>query len=518
MICGCGLRSNDTRHARAFHSDSITLYAFLFLPVRGKRNSLAPAIDSGPMTTPPVTAQLHPLLTRNLARMGYAQPRPIQAAAQQPILAGRDLIGLAATGTGKTAAFVAPILHQLLSARPGGEPKSRRDKRPVRPAERLRALVMCPTRELTQQVQKEAGVIAQGSVLRTTCAVGKSAIRPQADAIARGVDVLVATPGRAIELLEDGLLSLSHVRHVVIDEGDRMLDMGFLPQVELILQRIGEQRQVMLFSATMPPAMEDLARRFLRDPVRLEIGKHTTPVAHVRQHMIPVADQHKVDLLLHVLGAASASGSHARTPMRGVLIFCRTRRRVGWVGTALERHGIKVGVLHGDRSQAQRQKALEAFKDGDANVLVATDVAARGLHIPATRTVINYDLPMQAEEYVHRVGRAAHGVEDQVGEAFTLLDPEDRLKWRAIVNTTGIEVFAEHEVAGWKPPPPKRSKAAHRAEAAQRAVAIETDEPQRLRQGRFDPFNRPPRKRGRSHASKPIKKGQKPGGGVKRAS
>ncbi len=469
------------------------------------------------MTTPPATeGQLHSLLIRNLSQMGYAQPRPIQAAAQEPILAGRDLIGLAATGTGKTAAFVTPILHHLLSARPGGEPASRRDKRPIRPAERLRALVLCPTRELAQQVQKETGVIAQGSVLRTTCAVGKSAIRPQADAIARGVDVLVATPGRAIELLEGGMLSLAHVRHVVIDEGDRMLDMGFLPQVQSILQRIGEPRQVMLFSATMPPAMEDLAREFLRDPVRLEIGKHTTPVTHVRQHLIPVADQHKVHLLLHVLGTAPGSGAPARAPMRGVLIFCRTRRRVGWVGTALERHGIKVGVLHGDRTQAQRQKALEAFKEGEANVLVATDVAARGLHIAAVKAVINYDLPMQAEEYVHRVGRAAHGLEDEAGEAFTLLDPDDRLKWRAIIDATGIEVFAEHGVAGWSPPPPRRSKATQRAQAAQRAPAIETDEPQRLRGGRFDPFNRPPRKRGRSHASKPIKKGQKPGGGVRR--
>lgn len=471
--------------------------------------------------------QLHPLILRNLTQMGYAQPRPIQAAVREPALERRDVIGLAATGTGKTAAFVAPLLHHLLAHRPGGEPTSRRDRKPIRPTQRLRAIVLCPTRELAQQVQQEAGLIAQGSVLRTACAVGKSAIAPQAQAIARGVDMLVATPGRAIELLDAGLLSLAHVRHIVIDEGDRLLDMGFLPQIEKVLQRVGagagekvaggDAVQIMLFSATMPPAMEELARKFMRNPVRIEIGKHTTPVTHVKQHLVPVADAHKVGLILHLLGMAEKRpmAPKKRGTSDGVLIFCRTRRRVGWVGTALQRNGIRAAMLHGDRSQAQRQKALEDFKSGEARVLVATDVAARGLHIPAARTVINYDLPMQPEEYVHRVGRAAHGL-DEEGEAYTLLDVDERLKWRAIVNATDIHVFAEHQVAGWTAPPKPRSQGQKRADAARQAVALETDEPQRERKGRFDPFNRPPRRRGRSHASKPIKKGQKPGGGVKR--
>jgi ATP-dependent RNA helicase RhlE len=500
---------------------------------------------------------LHPLITRNLEQMGYAQPRAIQQAARQPILDGRDVIGLAQTGTGKTAAFAAPLLHHLLSHRP------MESRRPIRPEQRLRALILCPTRELAQQVQRECGVIAQGTALRTACVFGKASIAPQAQAIARGIDLLVGTPGRVIELLEEGMLSLAHVRGIVIDEGDRMLDMGFLPQVRRILERAGGVHdgsrktgcQILLFSATMPPAMEDLARTFMHDPVRLEIGRHTTPVSHVQQHLIPVDDAHKVEALLHLLGVGSptiggakvdvrqAAGSRSRR--KGVLIFCRTRRRVGWVGTALERHGIKVGMIHGDRSQAQRQKALDRFKDGEAHVLVATDVAARGLHIPAVNTVINYDLPLQPEEYVHRIGRAAHGIvveaaeapatfshsqerenvtersirkesAAQRGQAFTLLDPDDRLHWRSIVDATNITVFAEHEIDGWRPPESKTSR-----RTAGPGLRQSLDDPKQAqmsasaRERRERPKNTR-RRKGRSHASAPIRKGQKPGGGVKR--
>jgi ATP-dependent RNA helicase RhlE len=469
--------------------------------------------------------RLHPLISRNLAQMGYAQARPIQQAAAAPILAGRDVIGLAQTGTGKTAAFAAPVLHHLLSHKPG------EDHRPIRPDERLRALVVCPTRELAQQVQQESAVIAQGTAVRTACVFGKAAIAPQAHAIARGVDLLVGTPGRLIELLEHGLLSLSHVRYVVIDEGDRMLDMGFLPQVRRILERVGPPAQgdgrgcqIMLFSATMPPAMEDLSRTFMRDPVRIEIGKQSTPVAHVVQHLIPVPDSHKVEALLHLLGAAcamAAAGSPPRSTAAsrrsGVLVFCRTRRRVGWVGAALERHGLRVGMLHGDRSQAQRRKALDRFKAGDLDVLVATDVAARGLHIPAVATVVNYDLPLAPEEYVHRVGRAAHGLEAPVNpaqglaEAFTLLDPDDRLAWRKVVDVTQIEVFAEHQIGGWSPPQARRTRHDNPRPAAgdDREVGAGS-------RARRDRRRETRRRKGRSHASAPIRKGQKPGAGVKR--
>ena len=443
---------------------------------------------------------LHPILTRNLTLMGYQTPTPIQAQAMGPALQGRDVIGLAQTGTGKTAAFIVPIAHHLISHKP-----PQRQGRSIEPITRLRALILCPTRELAGQVADEAAAIVQGSVLRVACAYGKVAITPQVQAIARGVDILVATPGRIRELLDLGAVSFSNVQLVVIDEADRMLDMGFLPQIKAILQAVPAERQTLLFTATMPREVEELAQQFLRDPLRLEVGKHTTPVQHVRQHLVPVHDRDKVGLILHLL-----NGSHRR----GVLIFCNTRRRVGWVGTALERNNVKVGMLHGDRSQAQRQKALDRFANNELHVLVATDVAARGLHIPAVRTVINYDLPNAPEEYVHRIGRAAHGEPlkaslpanprksvASAGEAFTFLSPKERLRWRSICDTAGVQVFAE-TIEGFEPTvkvmrqPPKPSRMDREGIGSARPKRRGRDQPRRSRKGR------------------PIKKGDKPGTGV----
>lgn len=441
---------------------------------------------------------LHPILVRNLALMGYDEPRPIQAQAMGPILDRRDVIGLAQTGTGKTAAFIVPIAHHLISAKP-----PQRKGKPIEAMTRLRALVLCPTRELAQQVAEEAAAIVQGSVLRALCAYGKVAISPQAKAIARGVDILIGTPGRVRELLEAGALSLAHVKHVAIDEADRMLDMGFLPQVSQILQAIptfqSEPRQTLLFTATMPPEVEELAGQFLNNPIRIEVGRHTTPVEHVKQHLLPVDDDDKMTLVLHLI-------EHDKR--RGVLIFCRTRRRVGWVGTALARNNISVGMIHGDRSQAQRQKALVRFSNDELRVLVATDVAARGLHIPAVKNVVNYDMPITPEEYVHRIGRAAHG--GGFGEAFTFLSPRGRdetLRWRAILNTTGVDVHAE-TLEGFEPSKNVTPRKGGRAispidrqdggdEESRRA-----EKRRRLRQTR------------RSKKGRPIKPGQKPGKGV----
>lgn len=438
---------------------------------------------------------LHPIITRNLGLIGYAEPRPIQAQAIPPILDGRDVIGLAQTGTGKTAAFIAPLAHHLISRRP--QPKGK----PIDPPTRLRALVLCPTRELAVQVADEAAAITQGSVLRTACAYGKVSLSPQAKAIARGVDMLIATPGRVRELLEAGALSLAYIRHIAIDEADRMLDMGFLPQVRLILQTIPPHPQTLLFTATMPPEVEELASAFLNDPVRIEVGRHSTPVSHVQQHLVPVDDRDKVSLLLHLL---------AQDRRTGVLVFCRTRRRVGWVGTALERNGIKVGMLHGDRSQAQRQRALDRFANKELQVLVATDVAARGLHIPTVRTVINYDVPHPPEEYVHRIGRAGHG--GGFGESFTFLSEDDRLHWRAILDSLGIEVYAE-DVPGFTPTVEmrrgKRGRSTTTTAASDRAgVSKRGGKAVAGRKRAFQPK--------RSKKSRPIKKSQKPGRGVRR--
>ena len=446
--------------------------------------------------------QLHPIIERNLGLMGFRQAREIQRQTILPMLAGRDVIGLAEAGSGKTVAFITPIANHLISEKP-----ARAKGRPIAPASRLRALILCPTRELAQQVADEAAQIAQGSVLRTACAYGKVALSPQIEALERGVDLLVATPGRVRELIDAGALSLSYIKHLAIDEADRMLDLGFLPQVTAILETIPSNRQTALFTATMPREIEELSARFLNDPVRVEIGRHTTPVKHVQQHMLPVDEHDKVALLLHLLEHQSKE-ARSQAGRRGVLVFCRTKRRVGWVGTALERNNITVGMLHGDRSQAQRQRALDRFANDELRVLVATDVAGRGLHIPSVKTVVNYDVPTPPEEYVHRIGRAGHG--GKTGEAFTFLTPDDRDRrnWRSILDSTGSEIFAE-SVPGFEPTIDVRRKARSRTERAAELVGEPEQLSNRARKRKAKPQKR-------SRKSRPIKKNQMPGQGVVR--
>lgn len=369
--------------------------------------------------------ELNPIVLRGLTQLGFKAPTPIQEAAIPAALLGRDVVGLAPTGTGKTLAFTIPLAHRLLA-----EPPPTKKGRPVDPAKRLRALVLCPVRELAQQVADEAASLMKGSVLRTKAVYGKAALKPQRDAIASGVDFLVGTPGRLRELIDTGALSLAHVRYVVVDEGDRMLDMGFLPQVKYLLARMPSERQMMFFSATMPAPIAKLATEFMDIPFRAEIGANTV-VEHVGQFSIHVSDLLKVAVLLALIQGEKR---------RGVIIYTRTRRRAGWVATALRRNGLEVGLVHGNRSQAQRQRAIERFSSGENAVLVATDVAARGLHIPAIRTVINYDLPTSVEEYVHRVGRAGHG--GGFGEAFTLVSPREEDHWPRFRSVAGVPVKA----------------------------------------------------------------------------
>ena len=366
---------------------------------------------------------LNPLVLNGLDKMGITTPTPIQEASLPASLDLRDVVGLAPTGTGKTLAYTIPLAQRLLE-----NPPPKRKGRPVDPAKRLRALVLCPVRELAQQVAEEARTLFKGSVLRSKAVYGKSALRPQRDAIESGVDLLVGTPGRLRELIDCGALSLAHVRQVVVDEADRMLDMGFLPQVRFLLDRIPEERQMMFFSATMPTPIAQLANDFLRVPFRAEIAANTA-VSHVGQFSIHVSDSIKVPVVL-----ALTKGENRR----GVIVFSRTRRRAGWVATALRRNDLSVGLVHGNRSQAQRQRAIERFSSGELAVLVATDVAARGLHIPAIKTVINYDLPVTTEEYVHRVGRAAHG--GGVGEAFSLVSPPEESHWKRFRSVSGTKV------------------------------------------------------------------------------
>lgn len=403
------------------------------------------------------------------------------------------MIGLAKTGTGKTAAFISPIAHHLLE-----NPPERTPGKPLPPMHRLRALVLCPTRELAQQVADEARRICQGTVLRVACAYGKVGLKPQSDAIARGVDLLIATPGRVRELLDAGAMTLNHIRHIAIDEADRMMDMGFLPQVSAILEQAPQPRQMLCFTATMPPQVQQLVMQFLADPVHVEVDPHSTPVEHVEQRLFEVHERDKVPLLLHLIKEGHD---------KGVLVFCRTKRRVGWVATALRRHGITCGMIHGDRSQAQRQRALERFAEGQLQMLVATDVAARGLHIPATRTVVNYDLPLAAEEYVHRIGRAGHG--GGFGEAFTFLPQQDQDRWRAISRTLNLDLQAE--VPEGFESTLKKPQAIGPARPTTSMRPTRSAKPARKSKA---PSSKPRRKK----QSRPIKKSQKPGTGVRRLS
>jgi ATP-dependent RNA helicase RhlE len=368
------------------------------------------------------------LLVRTLAACRFTEPTDVQAEALPPALEGRDVLMLAPTGSGKTLAFALPVLADLLADRPRvqraskGQRRQRTDAAPRRvdPATRLRAIVLSPTRELAQQVARDIADVIRGTVLRTAAVYGKSPIEPQRAAVMSGVDVLVGTPGRLRELLDEGAITFAHVRHVVIDEADRMVDMGFLPQVEDIMALVPEGRRVICASATLPDRIASLVTGLLRDQAEVGIGKRNAPASD-RHSRYVVQDADKVALLL-----ALVKGRHKK----GVAVYARTRRRVGWVAEALRRHGISVAMLHGDRSQRQRDLALKSFADGDADVLVATDVAARGLHVPRIRTVINYDVPLMPEDFVHRVGRAGHG--GGAAESHTFVGEDERDAWNRV--------------------------------------------------------------------------------------
>lgn len=470
--------------------------------------------------------------------MGIRSPTPIQVATLPAGLEERDLVGLAPTGTGKTLAYTIPLAQRLLD-----HPPPRVKGRPVDPAKRLRALVLCPVRELAQQVAEEARTLFKGSVLRSKAVYGKSALRPQREAIESGVDLLVGTPGRLRELIDCGALSLAHVRQVVVDEADRMLDMGFLPQVRFILDRIPDERQMMFFSATMPDPISSLAADFLRLPFRAEIEANTV-VSHVGQYAMHLPDLVKVPVVLELIKGQQR---------RGVIVFARTRRRAGWVATALRRNDLSVGLVHGNRSQAQRQSAIERFTSGELAVLVATDVAARGLHIPAIKTVINYDLPVTTEEYVHRVGRAGHG--GGAGEAFSLVTPQEEGYWKRFrsVSGTRVEIVDPPDYQSWMRPVDLDRLARTRdgAKALRQAERKQSRATPRARQGDTRGASRdggsevasgarngPTKARGRSRKStgsksepkfgargkatrrlskrRAVKKGQKPGSGIRR--
>ena len=340
---------------------------------------------------------LSPTVLEGVKAMGYVDPTPIQLRAIPLIMAGRDVIGSAQTGTGKTAAFALPILSKLDQHQP-----------------QTRLLVLEPTRELAAQVETAIRDFARFTNLRVAVIFGGVGYGKQNDALRTGVDVLVATPGRLLDHLQQGNCKLDRVQHLVLDEADRMLDMGFLPDVRRILEKCPRQRQTSLFSATIPPAIETLIQWAMQNPETVEIGARRTPAETVKHVIYPVSDTQKTDLLVALL---------ERVNYDSVIIFCRTKHGADRVAQMLKRNHHSVAVLHSNRTQSEREQALLGFREGRFEVLVATDIAARGLDIADVSHVINYDVPHHPEDYIHRIGRT--GRAEASGDAFTLMIAED---------------------------------------------------------------------------------------------
>ncbi|AWD22806.1 DEAD/DEAH box helicase [Fuscovulum blasticum] len=329
---------------------------------------------------------LSPKLLKALEKTALQTPTPIQAQAIPAIMQGKDLMGLAQTGTGKTAAFGLPLLHRLLDI---GHPPGPRN---------VRALILVPTRELATQIRENFEVFTKGTAIKIVMVVGGASLNKQSQALVRGTDVLVATPGRLIDLLERGDVSLEKCGYLVLDEADHMLDMGFIHALRRIAKHIPVRRQTLMFSATMPKDIDEIAATYLRDPVKVQVAPPGKPAEKVTQgvHYIPNGD--KARLLETYL--KTHEGEQA-------LVFCRTKHGSDKLNKLLASWGFRVGTVHGNRSQNQRDRTLAEFKAGELDVLVATDVAARGIDIPTVRHVYNYDMPNVPENYVHRIGRTA---------------------------------------------------------------------------------------------------------------
>ena len=352
---------------------------------------------------------------------GYTEPTPIQEQAIPLALAGRDLIGLAQTGTGKTAGFTLPIIHNLLTA-PLSSADGEREHR-------VRVLVLTPTRELTAQVEASFRKYAKHTDLRIVPVFGGVGLEPQSRALRGGVDVIVATPGRLLDHIERGNVAFDDLEVLVLDEADRMLDMGFAPQINRIVDEIPRYRQTLLFSATMLPEVEALARKYLRKPVVVQVGRRSEAASSVTHAVYPVPRDRKSMLLVELL---------RKSGMDSVLVFTRTKHGADRVVRHLEDEGIAATAMHADKSQNERTRALADFKSGKIRVLVATDIAQRGLDVSGISHVINYDVPQQPEDYVHRIGRTGRAAAS--GDAFTFMSPDEISTVRAIERTIGKQI------------------------------------------------------------------------------
>ena len=354
--------------------------------------------------------QLDPKILKAVADQGYTQATPIQAKAIPVVLEGKDVMGAAQTGTGKTAAFILPIIQKLL-------PNANASTSPARHP--IRALILTPTRELSDQVADNASLYAKHTDLRTAVVFGGVDIKPQAMLLRAGVEILIATPGRLLDHLGSKTADLSQVQILVLDEADRMLDMGFLPDLQRIINLIPAQRQTLLFSATFSPEIKKLAQTYLRNPITIEVARQNAAADTVKQIVHFVKSENKRAAIVTILQNRVKAG-HTKQ----CIIFTNSRLGCARLAIALERDGIKAAAIHGDKSQSERMLTLEAFKSGAIDALVATDVAARGLDIPDMPCVINHELPFSAEDFIHRIGRT--GRAGSSGDAIALVDDSEK--------------------------------------------------------------------------------------------
>jgi ATP-dependent RNA helicase RhlE len=353
---------------------------------------------------------LHPDLLRGIRELGFIRPTPIQDQAIPPALQGRDLLACAQTGSGKTAAFLLPILHRLIG----------------RPRRITRVLVLTPTRELAAQILEDFNALAVHTPLTGAAVYGGVGMGPQEHAFRSGVDVIVATPGRLLDHSRAPYARLNGLEYLVLDEADRMLDMGFLPDIRRILRHIPSHRQTLFFSATMPAPIAALASEMLKKPVTISLQRKAAPAVGITQAAYPVSEDLKAPLLLALF---------RRNILAQALVFTRTKHRANRLADYLAKQGVKAERIHGNRSQNQRTQALAGFKSGRYPVLVATDIAARGIDVEALSHVVNFDVPAVPDDYIHRVGRT--GRADMTGEAFTFVAPREEGDWRAIERALG---------------------------------------------------------------------------------
>ncbi len=416
-------------------------------------------------------------ILRAIGEEGYTTPTPIQAKSIPLVLEGRDVLGCAQTGTGKTAAFAVPILHRLVS---GVAPTAPRAKGV--PAKKFRALVLSPTRELASQIADSFKTYGRHAGLNGAVIFGGVGQRPQEDNLRRGIDILVATPGRLLDLTDQGLVDYSGVEVFVLDEADRMLDMGFIKPIRDIAARLPKTRQTLLFSATMPTEIQRLAESLLRNPAKVSVAPVSSAAPLIEQSVYIVDQQTKQGLLAAIVGEEKVARA---------VVFTKTKHGADKVCKRLVQAGIAAVAIHGNKNQNQRTRSLDAFKSGRTKVLVATDVAARGLDVDGITHVINYDLPMEPESYVHRIGRT--GRAGATGVAIAFCDPAaERLLLRDIERLTGKRIPVNPKLPELPPPPPKSAETARDHDA--------DDRPRQPRQGRGgSPLTGQPRRQHSTH-------------------